>query len=163
MESPKEVAIMRSDLRVPLVEVPLVLLMVAMGAAGGFYLFDVFADWPELAQWKPVTLCMVGVGTVVICAVLVLYIEAFAAMAHGRPRKAAALMRGISYLLLISAVIVLLYCAAFWVLTKLVHPSTVAAFLMAEWLCVGTGVYASRYARYCKRDGAVRRPSGFME
>lgn len=39
------------------------------------------------------------------------------------------------------------YCLAFWLLTGSYHPSTIAAFLLVEWLCVGVGVYMLRSVR----------------
>lgn len=57
------------------------------------------------------------------------------------------LMRGTSYLLFAAAVVVPVYCLVFWLLTGSYHPSTIAAFLLVEWLCVGVGVYMLRSVR----------------
>lgn len=104
-------------------------------------------DWPELVQWKTVTLCMVGFGTLVACIAELLLVEIFASLMDGRDRRAVVLMRGTSYVLFAAAVVVPVYCLAFWLLTGFYHPSTIAAFLLVEWLCVGVGVYMLRSAR----------------
>lgn len=142
-----EEAHMRSGTRVFLVEIPALVLTLAVGSACGIYIDGMFLDWPELAQWKTVTLCMVGFGTLVACIAELLLVEIFASLMDGRDRRAVVLMRGTSYLLFAAAVVVPVYCLAFWLLTGFYHPSTIAAFLLVEWLCVGVGVYMLRSAR----------------
>lgn len=141
---------MRSSIRVFLVEIPALLLTLAVGSACGIYIDYIdgmFLDWPELAQWKTVTLCMVGFGTLVACIAELLLVEIFASLMDGRDRRAAVLMRGTSYVLFAAAVVAPVYCLAFWLLTGFYHTSTIAAFLLVEWLCVGVGVYMLRSAR----------------
>lgn len=138
---------MRSGARVVLVEMPALLLTLAAGSACGMYLDGMFLDWPELAQWKTVTLCMVGFGTLVACIEELLLVEIFASLTDGRDRRAVALMRGMAYMLFAAAAVMAVYCLAFWLLTGFYHPSTIAAFLLVGWLCVGVGVYMLRSAR----------------
>ncbi|KOA61078.1 hypothetical protein BAAM0499_04590 [Bifidobacterium animalis subsp. animalis MCC 0499] len=142
-----EEAHMRSGTRVFLVEIPALLLTLAVGSACGIYIDGMFLDWPELAQWKTVTLCMVGFGTLVACIAELLLVEIFASLMDGRDRRAIVLMRGTSCLLFAAAVVAPVYCLAFWLLTGFCHPSTIAAFLLVEWLCAGVGVYMLRSAR----------------
>lgn len=77
---------MRSGTRVFLVEIPALLLTLAVGSACGIYIDGMFLDWPELVQWKTVTLCMVGFGTLVACIAELLLVEIFASLMDGRDR-----------------------------------------------------------------------------